>query len=94
MGKIKSHRGIRKENYLFVKERGGLCSRHIRNILSACAVWFTFIYRKPTHLAVGSSGTGLTGSRGLSLFRVAVPSPVVFIVPQFLWLVKRISQFL
>lgn len=37
MGKIKSHRGIRKENHLIVKERGGrtpghppllLCSRH------------------------------------------------------------------
>jgi hypothetical protein len=57
--------------------RLGFCSRHIRNIVSACAVWFTFIYRKPTHLAVGSSGRGLTDSRGSAVLSVALPSPFV-----------------
>ena len=45
-------------------EKGGLCILRIRNIFSACAVWFTFVSRTQEHRAVGSSGIGLTDSRG------------------------------
>lgn len=41
-----------------------MCILHIHDILSACVVWFTFVYRKQEHLAVGSSRRGLTDSRG------------------------------
>ena len=58
------------------------CIVHNPLLLQPPGHWLTFIYRTHEHRAVGSSGIGLTGSRGLSLFRVAVPSPVVFIVPQ------------
>lgn len=55
----------------------GFCILRILDIFSACEVWFTFIYRKQEHLAVGSSGNGLTCSRGHPPFVVASPSPVV-----------------
>lgn len=61
--------GIRKEY--------GFCILRILDIFSACEVWFTFVYRKQEHLAVGSSGNGLTYSRGVPLFAVALPSPFV-----------------
>ena len=64
----------------------GFCSRHIPNIVSACGVWFTFVFRTPTHHAVGSWGEVLCSSRGLLglvscprwlSLRVASPSPFV-----------------
>ena len=42
----------------------GFCILRIPNIFSACGVWFTFVYRTQEHRAVGSSGNGLTYSRG------------------------------
>ena len=42
----------------------GFCIVHSSHILSAWGVWFTFVYRKHEHLAVGSSDRGLTRSRG------------------------------
>ena len=51
----------------------GFCSRHIPNIVSACGVWFTFVFRTPTHHAVGSWGRGLTDSRGS--FPLGLPCP-------------------
>ena len=38
-------------------------------LLQPLGHWFTFIFRKHEHLAVGSSGRGLTDSRGSALFR-------------------------
>ena len=55
----------------------GLCILRIHDIFSACVVWFTFVYRKQEHLAVGSLGNGLTDSRGSHLFGFAIPSPFV-----------------
>ena len=40
----------------FLEMEKGLCTLRIRDIFSACAVWFTFIFRKQEHLAVGSLG--------------------------------------
>ena len=37
--------------------RLGFCILRIPNIFSACGVWFTFVFRKQEHLAVGSSVT-------------------------------------
>ena len=48
----------------FSRRGGGFCILRILDIFSACEVWFTFVYRKQEHLAVGSSGNGLTYSRG------------------------------
>ena len=45
-------------------EKGGLCILRIHDIFSACVVWFTFVSRTQEHRAVGSSGIGLTDSRG------------------------------
>lgn len=42
----------------------GFCILRIPYIISARGVWFTFIFRKQEHLAVGSWGRGLTDSRG------------------------------
>ena len=47
-----------------VCEKGGLCILRIHDIFSACVVWFTFVSRTQEHRAVGSSGIGLTDSRG------------------------------
>ena len=58
-------------------EWSGLCILRIHDIFSACVVWFTFVSRKQEHLAVGSSGRGLTRSRGHPHFVVASPSPFV-----------------
>ena len=58
-------------------EWSGLCILRIHDIFSACVVWFTFVYRKQEHLAVGSWGIGLTDSRGSHRFGFAVPSPFV-----------------
>ena len=61
-------------------EGSGLCTLRIHDILSACVVWFTFVFRTQGHRAVGSWGDGLTRSRGLRLFAVATPSPFVPLV--------------
>ena len=53
------------------------CIVHNPLLLQPLGHWFTLIYRKHEHLAVGSSGRGLTRSRGHPLFVVASPSPVV-----------------
>ena len=53
------------------------CIAHNPLLLQLLGHWFTFIYRKCEHLAVGSSGRGLTRSRGHPHFVVASPSPVV-----------------
>ena len=45
-------------------EKDGLCILRIHDIFSACVVWFTFVSRTQEHRAVGSSGIGLTDSRG------------------------------
>ena len=58
------------------RHESGFCILRILDIVSACEVWFTFIYRIQEHHAVGSWDRGLTDSRG-SLFRVALPSPFV-----------------
>ena len=42
----------------------GFCILRILDIFSACEVWFTFVFRTQEHRAVGSSGNGLTYSRG------------------------------
>ena len=55
----------------------GFCILRILDIFSACEVWFTFVYRKQEHLAVGSSEQGLTRSRGHPHFVVALSSPFV-----------------
>ena len=48
---------------------GGLCILRIRNIFSACAVWFTFIFRTQEHRAVEDFiGKGLPTLVGLSLW--------------------------
>jgi hypothetical protein len=46
-------------------------------LLQPLGHWFTFISRKHEHLAVGSSGRGLTDSRGSAVLSVASPSPFV-----------------
>ena len=53
------------------------CIAHNPLLLQPLGHWFTFIYRKCEHLAVGSSEQGLTRSRGHPHFVVALPSPVV-----------------
>ena len=53
------------------------CIAHNPLLFQLLGHWFTFIYRKCEHLAVGSSGRGLTRSRGHPHFVVASPSPVV-----------------
>ena len=53
------------------------CIAHNPLLLQPLGHWFTFIYRKCEHLAVGSLGRGLTRSRGHPPFVVASPSPVV-----------------
>ena len=68
---------LRWVNGLRTTEGNGFCILRILDIVSACEVWFTFIYRKQEHLAVGSSGQGLTRSHGHPPFVVALPSPFV-----------------
>ena len=53
------------------------CIVHNPLLLQPMRHWFTFIFRKHEHLAVGSSGRGLTRSRGRPPFVVALPSPFV-----------------
>ena len=53
------------------------CIAHNPLLLQLLGHWFTFIYRKCEHLAVGSLGQGLTRSRGHPPFVVALPSPFV-----------------
>ena len=55
-------------------------NRDIRNIVSACTVWFTFVFRTPIPRAVGSSEQGLTRSRGHPCHWVALPSPFVLLL--------------
>ena len=56
------------------------CIAHNPLLLQLLGHWFTFIYRKCEHLAVGSSEQGLTRSRGHLHFVVALPSPVVLLL--------------
>ena len=53
------------------------CIAHNPLLLQPLGHWFTFIYRKCEHLAVGSLGRGLTDSRGSAVLLVALPSPFV-----------------
>ena len=55
----------------------GYCIAHNPLLFQPLRHWLTFVYRKCEHLAVGSSGRGLTRSRGHPHFVVASPSPVV-----------------
>ena len=55
----------------------GYCIVHNPLLLQPLRHWFTFIFRKYEHLAVGSWGKGLTRSRGHPPFVVALPSPFV-----------------
>lgn len=55
----------------------GYCIVHNPLLLQPLRHWFTFIFRKYEHLAVGSLGKGLTRSRGHPHFVVASPSPFV-----------------
>ena len=55
----------------------GYCIVHNPLLLQPLRHWFTFIFRKYEHLAVGSWGKGLTRSRGHPHFVVALPSPFV-----------------
>ena len=55
----------------------GYCIVHNPLLLQPLRHWSTFIFRKYEHLAVGSSGRGLTRSRGHPHFVVASPSPFV-----------------
>ena len=48
-------------------------SRDIRDMISACTVWFTFVFRTPTPRAVGSWDKGLTRSRGHPFSRSPCP---------------------
>ena len=73
----------------FLKIFFGLCILRIHDIFSACVVWFTFVYRKQEHLAVGSSGIGLTDSRGSHRFGFAVPSPFAILIYHTLWSLSR-----
>lgn len=50
------------------------CIAHNPLLLQPLGHWFTFIYRKCEHLAVGSSEQGLTRSRGHPPFVVALSS--------------------
>ena len=61
------------------------CIAHNPLLLQPLGHWFTFIYRKCEHLAVGSSEQGLTRSRGHPHFVVASPSPVVLSLYHTLW---------
>ena len=67
----------------------GLCILRIPNIISARGVWFTFIYRKQEHLAVGSSGTGLTDSRGSHLLALPALTFCILIIAQSVLFVKH-----
>ena len=49
------------------------CIAHNPLLLQPLGLWFTFIYRKCEHLAVGSWGWGLTASRGS--FPLGLPCP-------------------
>ena len=60
--------------------RLGFCILRIRDIVSACTVWFTFVFRTQEHRAVGSSEQGLTRSRGHPCHWVALPSPFVLLL--------------
>lgn len=55
------------------RHRIGFCILRILDIVSACEVWFTLIFRKQEHLAVGSWGRGLIDSRGS--FPLGLPYP-------------------
>ena len=51
----------------------GYCIAHNPLLLQPLRHWLKFIYRKCEHLAVGSSGRGLTDSRGS--FPLGLPCP-------------------
>ena len=55
----------------------GYCIVHNPLLLQPLRHWFTFIFRKYEHLAVGSSGLVLLRSRGLPSFQGCRPSPFV-----------------
>ena len=63
------------------------CIAHNPLLLQLLGHWFTFIYRKREHLAVGSLDRGLTCSRGRPTW-VASSSPCVFIIAHFVGFVK------
>ena len=76
------------------KNEVGFCILRILDIVSACEVWFKFIYRKQEHLAVGSSGQGLTRSHGHRTFRGCLALPFcAFIITQLRWFVKTLFEF-
>ena len=59
------------------RHRGGFCSRHIPNIVSACGVWFTFVSRytyTPCGRVMGQRSYGLSW---VFPFGTALPSPFV-----------------
>ena len=70
-------------------EKGGLCILRIHDIFSACVVWFTFVFRTQEHRAVGSSGIGLTDSRGSFPCGTAFPSPLELSITHLTRFVKR-----
>ena len=69
-------------------EKMGYCIAHNPLLFQPLRHWLTFIYRKCEHLAVGSSGRGLTRSRG----RLTLPC-CVLIISQTLRFVKTFFNF-
>ena len=65
--------------------RFGYCIVHNPLLLQPLRHWFTFIFRKHEHLAVGSLDKGLTCSHGRPVW-VASSSPCVFIITHFVGL--------
>lgn len=71
----------------------GFCILRILNIFSACEVWFTFIFRKQEHLAVGSSVTRSYSLSWASTFRGRLAlSFCTLIVSYFKGFVKRFFE--
>ena len=60
----RTQRESQRKDWRIIEWRNGFCILRIPYIISARGVWFTFIFRKQEHLAVGSWGKELTDSRG------------------------------
>ena len=74
------------------EKRLGYCIAHNPLLLQPLRHWFTFIFRKYEHLAVGSLGQGLTRSRGHPfLGRLALPF-CAFIIAHSLLFVKHFFE--
>jgi hypothetical protein len=68
-------RNMKGENY---RMEMGYCIAHNPLLFQPLRHWFTFIYRKCEHLAVGSLGQGLTRSRGHPLLWSPCP-PLLYL---------------